>query len=78
MTLRSKDVNIRDQEDDPETHNRTGMSVTNQDHNIKFYEEFRKIFSTGYYLSQQLKQLVNTKEEMWKRLLSYEVLIYLS
>lgn len=43
------------------------------DHNRQFYEEYKKIFTTGYCLSQQLKQLVESKEELWKKLLNYEV-----
>jgi len=38
-----------------EHHNRNGTTLPSLDHNIKFYEEYRKIFATGYYLSMQLK-----------------------
>lgn len=73
MTLRSKDVNVNDPLASEGTHNRGGTSLMNLDHNIKFYEEYRKIFTTGFYLSQQLRQLVSSKEDLWKKLLSYEV-----
>ena len=62
MTLRNKDVNIKEHDDHQQPHNRTGNSPLIQDHNIKFYEEYRKIFSTGYFLSQQLKNLVTSKD----------------
>lgn len=73
MTLRSKDVNASDPLAAEGPHNRGGTSRIDLDHNIKFYEEYRKIFTTGFYLSQQLRQLVSSKEDLWKKLLSYEV-----
>jgi len=36
-----------------------------------FYEQYMKIFNTGYLLSMQLKQLVSSKEELWKKLLIF-------
>ena len=47
--------------------------ATSRDQNGETHEYHAKkvIFSTGYYLSQQLRQLVSSKDDMWKRLLSY-------
>lgn len=73
MTLRNKDVNVSDALAGEGTHNRGGTRLIYLDHNIKFYEEYRKIFTTGFYLSQQLRQLVSSKDDLWKKLLSYEV-----
>lgn len=70
MTLRSKDVNAGEGEQ-PEPSSRSGSPLSHLDHNKQFYEEYKKIFTTGYCLSQQLKQLVESKEELWKKLLNY-------
>lgn len=78
MALRSKDVNAHDPLLQEDHHNRNGISLHYTDHNIKFYEEYRKIFATGYYLSIQLKQLVDNKDDLWKKLLTYEVTVPLS
>lgn len=71
MFLQTKDTNISE-------------GVENQtagydalDHNVQFYSEYKKIFITGYHLAMQLKQLVSQKEDIWKKLLNYEVLEYI-
>lgn len=71
MALRSKDVNADAPVLIEEHHNRNGNSLLITDHNIKFYEEYRKIFATGYYLSIQLKELVDNKDSLWKKLLNF-------
>ena len=44
-----------------------------EDHNFQYYEEYRRLYHTAYLLSFQLKQLAQTKQELWVKLGKLEV-----
>ena len=36
-----------------------------EDFNYHYYEEFKRLYLTGYYLSMQMKQLTSKRDELW-------------
>ena len=49
---------------------------TIEEYNYQYYEEYKRLYQTAYYLSLQMKQLTETREDLWGRLSRLEVIFY--
>ena len=73
MTLKPKNANMPPAEAQSEDPQKDSIAHSISDQNRKFYETYIKIFNTGFLLSMQLRHLVANKEDLWKKLLTFEV-----
>lgn len=44
-----------------------------EEYNYQYYEEYKRIYQTAYYLSIRLKTLLHDREHFWSKLLQMEV-----
>ena len=60
----------RDREAEQSETGRSNECITHiysEDFNFHYYEEFKRLHLTGYYLSMQMKQLVGKRDELWAK-----------
>ncbi len=46
----------------------TNIPIEGTDNNYDYYLQYKKLFATSYKLSQQIKSMTKTKEELWDNL----------
>lgn len=50
------------------------MYMEVEEHNYQYYEEYRRLYHTAYLLSEQLKHLAHSKEDIWTKVGRLEVI----